>query len=172
MFLEKLFNRIKLKYYLRLLTNKKEIINDLSLLKKVVTLIDYNTFDKYKPNDSLNYNLMTDYENLSLVIEVITASITLIEKDLQINLKNSTNLNKIKFDRFLTISNGYYISINDILNEYRNLVIELCKLFENINTSDAGIKSHNLRLLTKLFLLIKEITVILALISFNLIDKD
>ena len=73
----------------------------------------------------------------------------------------------ISVDRFLLSSTGYYIDNEREIAQLKNNVLELCALMIVSDTATHGLDEHNLRMLTKLFIDIKEIGTKLLEVSVN-----
>jgi len=128
--------------------------------------VDY--FLDYSPVRGLSTFVDTRYGNIDLLNNKIKEAIRLIKGGTPIPTNFGIDeISTVSIDRFLISSDGYYIDIYVAINDLVKYGLNLCKLMEDSDTVDHGIQNHNLRMLTKLFINIREIVTKLTEITFN-----
>lgn len=74
---------------------------------------------------------------------------------------------QLSLDRFLTSEDGYYLNIEQLIRKYKDTGLQLCHLMAAADTATVGLPEHNLRMLTKTFITMRELTSILIEVSLQ-----
>ena len=73
----------------------------------------------------------------------------------------------ISVDQFFNTKDGCYLNVEQAITDFKEAAMQFCTIMEDSDTVDVGIPDHNLRILTKLFVNLRSVT--LALINVSLI---
>lgn len=138
------------------------------LCEEIFNKLDPGLFKNYNPSAGLSSFINVTYITIGEYNTKIKETNNLLKQDLAVAsswIKRDITL--ISVDRFLLSSTGYYIDNEREIAQLKNNVLELCALMIVSDTATHGLDEHNLRMLTKLFIDIKEIGTKLLEVSVN-----
>ena len=169
MYVEKFLTKRKYKKLLVKYQNISHNNPNRKMLLELILLFNTDIYFKYNPNLSNGIIINSRYPNIETLnnaLKEINRLITngeIISKDID----NVEIINKT-IDLFLTTKDGFYCNPIKELIQFKDNVIEICELMEDSDTAEYGLANHNLRMLTKTFITLKEITTKFLELSFLL----
>lgn len=136
--------------------NRVECIN-------VLLELDVMEFKKYQPNIGLTRNIFTRYGSISEYDSKVRKTILILKQGKAIKPDwDSVNEVEMSLDRFFVSEDGFYIDIEKSVKRFKESCMELCETLSLSDNAEHGIHEHNLRMLTKLLINIREVTKVLV----------
>lgn len=126
-----------------------------------IALNDLNpeSFAEFKYEDGLWINLKTPYNNIQLLSSAIRELTGLVKFQEQIPLEEADKeYVEVTLEQFLLTKDGHYQNIPKAIKDFRSAGLSLCKAMEPSDAASHGVYEYNRRVLTKLFICIKNIT--------------
>lgn len=116
-------------------------------------------FKQYQPSVGLGVSIRTRYPNIESFTQKLKETTRLIreEKMIPVDWVASEEL-VIPVDRFMTSSDGYYLDVAEAVAHFKAQGMKLCEEMKDSDTATFGLAEHNLRMLTKLFINLRDVT--------------
>lgn len=134
----------------------------------IVSLIDAKQYRNYKPAYGRALVLSVDYPNLEAFTKKIldTSSLVLQERPVPAGwIKLDEQV--VPFDRLFVSNDGFYLDVANTVTKFQTAALRLCELMEASDTASHGIYEHNFRMLTRLFIQLREVSTSLLEVSLQ-----
>jgi hypothetical protein len=126
----------------------------------LLVAMDPAYFFHYDAMNGMSLTVRPMFTNIELYTKKLSEVAKLLEQEKPIPGSWVQPVDKeVSVDRFLTTEDGHYMDVRLGLSRFRDNAIKVCKFLEKSDYEDFGIHEHNLRMLLKLLLNLKELIV-------------
>jgi hypothetical protein len=126
----------------------------------LLVAMDPAYFFHYDAMNGMSLTVKPMFTNIELYTKKLSEVAKLMEQEKPVPVSWVQPTDKeVSVDRFLTTENGHYMDVRLGLSQFRDNAIKVCTLLEKSDYEDFGIHEHNLRMLLKLLINLKELIV-------------
>jgi hypothetical protein len=126
----------------------------------LLVAMDPAYFFHYDAMNGMSLTVKPMFVNIELYTKKLGEVAKLLEQEKAVPVSWVQAVDKeISVDRFLTTEAGHYMDVRLGLSRFRDNAIKVCTLLEKSDYEDFGIHEHNLRMLLKLLINLKELIV-------------
>lgn len=123
-------------------------------------------FRTYAPGVGLGLVFNPLYPNIERYTQKLNDTLRLLQEERPVpNTWVTEEETPISFDRFLTSDDGYYLDVPDAIARFQHAALAVCDAMRASDTATVGLAEHNLRMLTRLFINLREVITMLVEIS-------
>lgn len=160
MWFKKLITLIKFKLLQRRYKHEVAANEERKYCEELLKLINASAFKRYDPQKIGTINLRSLYPNIDAFTLKINDTNALILQGVKVpNKWISTDLQRVSFDSFLCSKENYYLDPLKEIEKFKIAALRLCELMAESDSAKYGIYEHDLRILGRMFLNIREISI-------------
>jgi len=144
---------------------KKEIIKESpfapnrKLCETLLKELNSNKLTNYSVSVGLSITIQPLYPDIETYIKKLKEAVVIIKYDKKIPREwGIAESRSMTLDHFLITSDGYYVDVPKAVEIFKEAGIKLCEIMEESDTAQYGVPEYNLRMLTNLFINLREIT--------------
>jgi hypothetical protein len=169
MWFKKLIALIRYKFILKKFSNVSAVKPERKFCEKLFNELNVDLFIFYKNANGSMVQLETYFPNIDQYTKKIAEIIQQLRQEKAITPEwYDRGEGNISLDRFLVSEDGYYFSnLSYELVRFKQNVLTLCQLMEKSDTETYGLYEHNLRMLTKLFINLRNIAMVMINVSLT-----
>lgn len=128
-----------------------------ALCQQMLTLLECELFEHYSPKHGLGISIKNQHPNIESFTAKIKDSVRMVKEDKIIPTDWAVGQElTISLDRFLTTNDGYYGNRQVLIRSFKSAGLELCDYMSVSDDVQVGLPEHNLRMLTKVFVDIRN----------------
>lgn len=135
---------------------------------EVLLMLNSEKYVRYAPHYGRNITLSVDIANLEAFTKKLLDTSALVIRETPVPpgwMKVDEAL--VPFDRLFVSNDGFYMDPATAVERFRKAAVGLCELMEASDTATHGIYEHNFRMLTRLFVQLKEVSTCLVEVSLQ-----
>lgn len=134
----------------------------------ILTVLDPKKYVGYTPYYGKQVRLSEDIANIEAFTKRLldTSALVLKETPVPHGWMKPDEVT-VPFDRLFIASGGYYLDVPTTVNKFKVAGLRLCELMKESDTATHGIHEHNFRMLSRLFVQLRELSTTLVEVSLE-----
>lgn len=127
--------------------------------EEILTLLEPDKYIGYQPYYAKQVKLSEDIANLEAFTKRLLDTSALVLKETPIPtgwMRPDEVL--VQFDRLFIANGGYYLDVAQSVHKFKVAGLRLCELMRESDTATHGIHEHNFRMLSRLFVQLRELS--------------
>ncbi|BDD79566.1 hypothetical protein [Burkholderia phage FLC9] len=139
------------------------------LCAELLVLLDPQQYKKYDPHYGRTVTLSAEISNLEAFTKKLQDASAMVIRDYRIpNDWVRTDEVVVPFDKLFIDSGGFYITdFTQAVSKFKTAASRLCELMEASDDATHGIHEHNLRMLSRLFVQLRDVTTSMVEVSLQ-----
>lgn len=135
---------------------------------EILSMINVEKYQGYTPHYGSTVSLSIDIANLEALTKKLldTSAMVMRETPVPPGWMRTEEV-PVQFDRLFVSNDGFYLDVAKAVTKFRTAGLRLCELMEGSDTATHGIYEHNFRMLTRLFVQLKEVSTCLLEVSLQ-----
>lgn len=126
---------------------------------KMLQAIPVVLFEHYHSSSGQSLTISVPDACLDHYIERIKSITKIVEKELPLpSIDISVEMKTLTVDNFLVSADGYYLDAEKAIARFKAAGLKLCAAMENTDDAEFGIHEHNRRIVSKLFINMREVS--------------
>lgn len=126
---------------------------------KMLTAIPVDQFALYHSSSGQSLTIEVPDNCLDHYIERINSITKIVEKEKPLpSIDISVEMKTLTVDNFLVSADGYYLDAEKAVARFKAAGLQLCAAMENTDDAEFGIHEHNRRIVSKLFINMRELS--------------
>lgn len=135
---------------------------------ELLRLLDPEQYRQYSPHYGRSIMLSAETQNLETFTKKLQDTSAMVIRDARIpNDWVKTDEVAVAFDRLFVSNDGYYMEVAPMVAKFKVAAVRLCELMEGSDNATHGIHEHNFRVLTRLFVQLREISTSMLEVSLQ-----
>lgn len=140
-----------------------------AMLEALCQCLEIEKFHDFRLSDSFGFGIQPFYATIGQYcseLKVINARLASgVPLSTQWAMLEGT---AITLDRFFESKEGFYINVPDHLARFRSEILILCTLMRESDGADSGMHQYNLRMLTRIFVNLRRLVIVLIEMSHEI----
>lgn len=136
--------------------------------EEILTVLNPEKFLGYQPHYGCTVKMSEDIGNLEAFTKRIleTSALVLKEQPVPSGWMRADEVS-VPFDRLFVATGGYYLEVVATVAKFKTAGLRLCELMRESDTATHGLHEHNFRMLSRLFVQLREVSTCLVQVSFE-----
>jgi hypothetical protein len=139
------------------------------ILAALLNTLDVSKFDHYRNSHSVGVTISPFFATVDAYHREIKIINSHLARGVALPTTWATlDSRSIGLDQFFTSSEGFYLNVAETLTAFKRDALILCTLMETSDNAALGIDEHNLRMLTRIMVNLRQLVVTLIDVSFEI----
>jgi len=136
--------------------------------EEILGLLEPDKYVGYQPYYAKQVKLSEDIANLEAFTKKLldTSAMVLKEQPIPTGWMRPDEV-VVPFDRLFVATGGYYLDVAGTVHKFKVAGLRLCELMKESDTATHGIHEHNFRMLSRLFVQLRELSTCLVEVSLE-----
>ncbi|WP_144106720.1 hypothetical protein [Paraburkholderia sp. BCC1886] len=136
------------------------------LLENLLLHLDVGLFEDYRHSYGAGRAISTLFPKIDLYnAELLKLKAAVARESILGHQWSTIDTQQVPLSQFFTSHDGFYLDVPKELITFKENALILCRLMQSSDTADFGLHEHNLRMLTKLLVNLRQIAVALIDLS-------
>lgn len=135
---------------------------------EILLMLNSEKFRGYTPHYGRQVSLCVDIANLEAFTKKLLDTSALVVRESPVPPSwMKTDEVSVPFDRLFVSNDGFYLDVASAVARFQKAGVKLCELMEQSDSATHGIYEHNFRMLTRLFVQLREVSTCLVEVSLQ-----
>lgn len=135
---------------------------------ELLKLLDPKKYEQYSPHYGRSVMLSAETQNLEAFIKKLQDTSAMVIREARIpNDWVRTDEVAVAFDRLFVSNDGYYMEVAPLVAKFKVAAVRFCELMEGSDNATHGIHEHNFRVLSRLFVQLRELSTSMVEVSLQ-----
>lgn len=135
---------------------------------EILALIDPDKYQNYTPLYGRSVVLGVDTPNLEAFTKKLLDTSAMVVRETPVPVGwIKPDEDAVQFDRLFVSIDGFYVDVVSAVTKFKTTGLRLCELMEDSDTATHGIYEHNFRMLSRLFVQLRELGICLLEVSLE-----